>query len=73
MGIQIRSVYCTIELSQGFEGHLATVEPFFYGFDTLPLFMAVATYVPFWPGQFISPHETIPGIQEEKATSGVTT
>ena len=70
MGKQIRSVYCTIELSQGFEGHLATVEPFFYGFDTLPLF---AIYVPFRPGRFISPHETIPEIQEEKATSGVTT
>ena len=35
--------------------------------------MAVAIYVPFWPGRFISPHETIPEIQEEKATSGVTT
>lgn len=53
VGILIRSVYRTIELSQGFEGHLATVEAFFYALDTLPLFLAVAIYVPFWPGRFI--------------------
>ncbi len=53
--LQIRSVYRTIELSQGFEGRLATMESFFYGLDTLPLFIAVAIYVPFWPGRFIPP------------------
>ncbi|KAJ7490393.1 RTA1-like protein [Mycena galericulata] len=52
-GIVIRSVYRVAELSQGFEGHLATSEPFFYGLDTLPLFIAVATYVVFWPGRYI--------------------
>lgn len=71
MGIQIRSVYRTIELSQGFGGHLATVEGLFYGLDTLPLFLAFAIYVPFWPGRFIPPQETIPEIQEEKAASPV--
>ncbi|KAK0453525.1 RTA1-like protein [Armillaria borealis] len=55
IGILIRSVYRTIELSQGFEGRLATMESFFYGLDTLPLFIAVAIYVPFWPGRFIPP------------------
>lgn len=50
---QIRSVYRCIELSQGFEGHLATIEACFYGLDTLPLFIAVSVYVPFWPGRFI--------------------
>ncbi|KAF7977424.1 hypothetical protein HWV62_3570 [Athelia sp. TMB] len=54
-GILIRSVYRTIELSQGFEGHLATVEAYFYALDTLPLFLAVAIYVPFWPGRFVPP------------------
>ena len=52
---QIRSVYRTIELSQGFEGHLATIEAYFYALDTLPLFLAVAVYVPFWPGRFVPP------------------
>ncbi|KAK0206445.1 RTA1-domain-containing protein [Desarmillaria ectypa] len=55
IGILIRSVYRTIELSEGFEGQLATMESFFYGLDTLPLFIAVAIYVPFWPGRFIPP------------------
>jgi len=52
---QIRSVFRVIELSQGFEGHISTIEPLFYGLDTLPLFVAVLVYVPFWPGRFIRP------------------
>jgi hypothetical protein len=51
--MQIRSFYRTIELSQGFGGHLATTEGFFYGLDTYPLFLAIAVYIPFWPSQFI--------------------
>ena len=51
--MQIRSVYRTIELSQGFEGRLSTIEAFFYGLDTFPLFLAIVIYVPFWPGRFI--------------------
>ncbi|KAB5592102.1 Protein RTA1 [Ceratobasidium theobromae] len=54
VGILIRSVYRTVELSQGFHGHLATTESLFYGLDTYPLFVSVAIYVPFWPGRFIS-------------------
>ncbi len=50
---QIRSVYRTIELSEGFQGRLATSEAFFYGLDTLPLFIAIVIYLPFWPGRFI--------------------
>jgi len=53
VGILIRSFYRTIELSQGFQGHLATTESFFYGLDTYPLFLAITIYVPFWPGRFI--------------------
>ncbi|CAL1712152.1 unnamed protein product [Somion occarium] len=53
IGILIRSAYRTIELSEGYSGRLATTEGFFYGLDTLPLFFAVAVYVPFWPGRFI--------------------
>ncbi|KIY73997.1 RTA1-domain-containing protein [Cylindrobasidium torrendii FP15055 ss-10] len=57
IGILIRSVYRTIELGQGFHGHLATTEAYFYGLDTLPLFIAIAVYVPFWPGRFIPAEE----------------
>lgn len=53
VGILIRSVYRTVELSQGFEGAIATNEGFFYGLDTLPLWIAVVVYCPFWPGRFI--------------------
>jgi hypothetical protein len=51
--IQIRSCYRVAELSKGFDGALTTSEPFFYGLDTLPLFIATAVYIPFWPGRFI--------------------
>lgn len=64
MGIQIRSVYRTTEQSEGFLGRLATTQAFFYGLDTLPLFIAIVIYVPFWPGRFIRPHETMSEIQE---------
>ncbi|KAF7292330.1 RTA1-domain-containing protein [Mycena chlorophos] len=53
LGILIRSGYRVAELSQGYIGHLATTESFFYGLDTLPLFIAISTYVVFWPGRFI--------------------
>ncbi|KAH0587652.1 hypothetical protein H2248_006419 [Termitomyces sp. 'cryptogamus'] len=53
IGILIRSGYRVVELSQGFQGRLATSEAFFYGLDTLPLFIAIVLYIPFWPGRFI--------------------
>ncbi|KAF8529138.1 RTA1-domain-containing protein [Hysterangium stoloniferum] len=53
VGILIRSAYRTIELSEGFEGRLGTSEGFFYGLDTLPLFLAIVVYVPFWPSGYI--------------------
>ncbi|KAJ7240330.1 RTA1-like protein [Mycena haematopus] len=52
-GILIRSVYRVAELSQGYVGFLATTERFFYGLDTLPLFIAISIYVFFWPGRII--------------------
>ncbi|TBU64716.1 RTA1-domain-containing protein [Dichomitus squalens] len=53
IGIMIRCVYRVSELSQGYRGHLATTEGFFYGLDSLPLFIAVVVYIPFWPGRMI--------------------
>ncbi|EJD40937.1 RTA1-domain-containing protein [Auricularia subglabra TFB-10046 SS5] len=52
VGIIVRSVYRVVEISQGYYGPLATTESFFYTLDTLPLFVAIAVYVPFWPGRF---------------------
>ncbi|KAI0789774.1 RTA1 like protein-domain-containing protein [Abortiporus biennis] len=57
VGILIRSVYRTVELGQGFHGKLATTEGYFYGLDTLPLFISIAIFVPFWPGRFIPPFD----------------
>jgi len=70
IGILIRSVYRTIELGQGFEGQLATVEAFFYGLDTLPLILAIAIYIPFWPGRFI-PGPVKSANEEKKADSPI--
>ncbi|KAF5318767.1 hypothetical protein D9619_010878 [Psilocybe cf. subviscida] len=55
IGIIIRSIFRVIELAQGYHGFLATHEPYFYGLDTLPLFLAIAIYIPFWPGRIIGP------------------
>ena len=46
-------MYRVTELSQGYRGYLATTEGFFYGLDSLPLLIAVAVYVPFWPARMI--------------------
>jgi len=53
IGILVRSCYRVAELSQGFQGYLATTEAFFYALDTLPLVVAISVYVLFWPGWFI--------------------
>ncbi|KAF8138532.1 RTA1-like protein [Boletus edulis] len=53
IGILIRSGYRVAELSQGFQGYLATTEAFFYTLDTLPLVIATSVYVLFWPAWFI--------------------
>ncbi|EMD37789.1 hypothetical protein CERSUDRAFT_114448 [Gelatoporia subvermispora B] len=54
IGVFVRCMYRVIELSQGFTGHLTTTESYFYALDTLPLCIAIAMYVPFWPGRFIT-------------------
>jgi len=54
IGIIIRSVFRVIELSQGFTGAIAQNEGLFYGLDSLPLFIAIVAYIPFWPGRFIN-------------------
>jgi len=52
--LQIRSVFRVIEGSQGDFGPLATNQAAFFLLDSLPLFIAVVIYIPFWPGQYIN-------------------
>ena len=47
------------ELSQGYQGHLATTEAFFYALDSLPLLLAIVVYVPFWPARMIRTIDTV--------------
>lgn len=54
IGILIRSCYRVAEVAQGFHGSLTSSEEAFYLGDTLPLFVAILIYVPFWPGRFIT-------------------
>ncbi|KAI0699452.1 RTA1-domain-containing protein [Cytidiella melzeri] len=53
IGVLVRSVYRTVELSQGFGGFLSRQEVFFYTLDFVPLIVALLAYIPFWPGRFI--------------------
>lgn len=41
---------------------LARNEGTFYGLDTLPLFIAISIYVPFWPGRFIKDEQPAVGL-----------
>ncbi|PAV23663.1 RTA1-domain-containing [Pyrrhoderma noxium] len=52
--IIIRCTFRVVEEAYGFKGFIARSEAAFYIFDCLPLFIAVAVYVPFWPGRFIT-------------------
>ncbi|KAF8714456.1 RTA1 like protein, partial [Rhizoctonia solani] len=54
IGIFIRSIFRTIENSQGFDGHLATTEVYFYVLDTLPLFLAILVFVLTWPPLYLT-------------------
>jgi len=40
--IIIRAIYRVVELAQGWRGYLLTTEPWFYGFDTLPMVLCMA-------------------------------
>lgn len=55
----IRSVYRTVELSQGYIGYLATHERYFLGLDTLPLWLGICSYTFIWPGKYITPESRI--------------
>ncbi|PPQ91612.1 hypothetical protein CVT25_012793 [Psilocybe cyanescens] len=69
IGILIRSGFRVVEISEGFQGRLSTSEAFFYGLDTLPLFVACVVYIPFWPGRFTCGPILRPIRQEHKESS----
>jgi len=56
----IRSVFRTIELSQGYVGFLATHEAYVAGLDTLPLFLGIVVYCYFWPPAILTPETRVP-------------
>lgn len=51
--IVIRCFYRVIELSEGFFGHLATTEWYFFILDALPLAVACGVFIPCWPEHFM--------------------
>jgi hypothetical protein len=61
----IRSVFRTIELSQGYVGYLATHEGYVAGLDTLPLFLGIVVYTVFWPPAILTPATRAPREEDE--------
>ncbi|OXG79187.1 integral membrane protein [Cryptococcus neoformans A2-102-5] len=49
----VRSVYRTAELSGGYVSYLSSHEGYFLGLDSLPLLLGIATYIFFWPGNYL--------------------
>jgi RTA1 like protein len=47
-----RSIYRVIEFQQGYFSPIATVEIYFYFFDTLFMILATSVYIPFFPPAF---------------------
>ncbi|KAG9004388.1 hypothetical protein FRB94_002406 [Tulasnella sp. JGI-2019a] len=63
MGVLVRSIFRVVENSEGLSGPLTTTESYFYILDSLPLLIAIAVYIPFWPANYISDSQlhTTPG------------
>jgi hypothetical protein len=71
IGVLVRSIYRTIELSEGYVGFLSSHEVYFYVLDFVPLIVALLAYIPFWPGRFIphnAPNALINDAEEGKAS-----
>ncbi|KAG9036410.1 hypothetical protein FRB95_008951 [Tulasnella sp. JGI-2019a] len=69
VGVLVRSVFRVVENSQGFSGQLTSTESYFYLLDSLPLFIAIAVYIPFWPANFISDDQSRIIPDEENTSS----
>ncbi|KAL1410669.1 hypothetical protein Q8F55_004688 [Vanrija albida] len=55
----IRSFFRTIELSEGYAGHLSIHEKYYMGLDALPLFVGIAVYVWYWPYRILTPETKV--------------
>lgn len=49
----IRSVFRTVELSEGYSGYLSTHEIYYITLDALPLWLGIIVYAYFWPPRFL--------------------
>lgn len=49
----IRSVFRTVELSEGYTGYLSTHEIYYICLDALPLWLGIIVYVYYWPPRFL--------------------
>ncbi|KAG9036406.1 hypothetical protein FRB95_008947 [Tulasnella sp. JGI-2019a] len=68
-GVLVRSVFRVVENSQGFSGQLTSTESYFYILDSLPLLIAIAVYIPFWPANYISNGQSRATMDEENPSS----
>ncbi|KAJ7456164.1 RTA1 like protein-domain-containing protein [Mycena latifolia] len=66
IGILIRSVFRIAEFAGGYNGFLATHEGYFYGFDSLPLWIAMSLYCFVWPTRFLSAHARPEAVEMRK-------
>lgn len=65
--IYIRSVYRTIELAQGWRGHLITHEVYFIALDAAMMVIAVAVFMPIDPAVMLSAQKYRPAKQSPSA------
>lgn len=65
--IYIRSIYRTIELAQGWRGHLITHEVYFIALDAAMMIIAVAVFVPVDPAVTLDGKKFVPEKQSPSA------
>lgn len=65
--VYVRSIYRTIELAQGWRGHLITHEAYFIGLDAATMVIAVAVFVPIDPAVMLYGRKYAPSKQSMSA------
>lgn len=56
----VRCIYRTVEYAQGSGGYLMTHELWLYLFATLPFFIGITVYIPFWPSKYLVEQTDLP-------------
>jgi hypothetical protein len=69
--IYIRSIYRTIELSQGWSGYLITHESYFIALDGAMMIFSVAVFNVLHPGWLLPSGRTISSKTERSSTEGL--